>query len=251
MLSPQKEHKIFLIVWYVSHTSPYALDVVIGAQNHSMVVYMKLRIAIIVGLIAAFLIAPALAAERVSLDFPQTHENHKVTVTLEKVVEKDTSDVYPPQNFPPSLYKFVTLHYSLYNPTDSEIRYDFNISIMDQNGHVFEATNFLIAERVPAHGSLQNRYKEYAIYRNSTQYQFVWHDKEKEAPWNYFTTYINVSFAEPTPEPTVIATPYVTAKPSPTPEPVGKCLPFLPLGMVVGGFGGLGLLSRKYLNNRR
>lgn len=216
---------------------------------------MKLRMMLIVGLLIASLIVPALAAERTSEGFPETFSgNHKVTVTYEKVVEKDTSDIYPPQNYPPVDYKFVTLYYSLYNPTDSDIKYEFNVDVQDQNGIVFKGENFNIWELVPSKGSLLNRYKEYAIYRNSTQYQFVWHDKGIDAPWLDTTTYVNVTFPEPTPEPanTISASAQPTATPAPTQVPITqRCLPFLPLGIVIGGFGGIGLVSKNFLKNRR
>ena len=54
--------------------------------------------------------------------------------------------------------------------------------IEDQNGNYFAGENYLIAETVPANGNLLNRYKEFAIYRNSTDYYFVWQDKQSESP---------------------------------------------------------------------
>ena len=75
------------------------------------------------------------------------------------------------------------LYYSFYNPTSSDIRYEFNIDIEDQNGNIFAGENFLVAETVPANSNLHGRYKEFAIYRNSTNYYFVWHDKQVDSPW--------------------------------------------------------------------
>ena len=139
---------------------------------------MKFRVMLIVGLLVACLIAPVLA-DRV--DIMDTTFKHKVDVTFEKVVERSTSDIYPPQNYPPTEYKFVTLYYSFYNPTGTDIKYEFNIDIEDQNGNVFKSENFQLWELVPANSNLLNRYKEFAIYRNSTDYYFVWHDKESRA----------------------------------------------------------------------
>lgn len=215
---------------------------------------MKFRIIFIVALLIAGLIVPAFAAERLSQDFPMTFNNHKVTVVFDKVYESDTSDIYPPQNYPPSEYKFVTLDYSLYNPTSSDIRYEFNISIEDQNGNTFSGENFEVAETVPANGNLLGRYKEFAIYRNSTNYHFVWIDKQVDSPWLPWISTVNITYPMPTPEPAESAT--ATAQATPTPTPVSgsttqHCLPFLPLGAVIGGFGGMGILSKKYLNHRR
>ncbi len=210
---------------------------------------MKLRIMLIVGLLVACLIAPVLA-DRV--DIMDTTFKHKVDVKFEKVVEKDTSDIFPPQNFPPNEYKFVTLYYSFYNPTGSDIRYEFNISIKDQNGNIFTGENFLVAETVPANGNLLGRYKEFAIYRNSTDYNFIWIDKKTDAPWQEETQTVPITYPEPTPEPAESVT--TTAQATPTAVPgsgTQHCLPFLPLGVVIGGFGGMGILSKRYLNQRR
>ncbi len=212
---------------------------------------MKLRIMLIVGLLVACLIAPVLA-DRV--DVMDTTFKHKVDVKFEKVVERGTSDIYPPQNYPPTEYKFVTLYYSFYNPTSIDARYDFNIDIEDQNGNIFKGENYIVAENVPANGNLLNRYKEYAIYRNSTDYYFVWHDKQIDAPWLDTTTPVNITYPEPTPEPAGSVTATAQATPTPTPgngSVTQHCLPFLPLGAVIGGFGGMGILSKRYLNQRR
>lgn len=211
---------------------------------------MKLRVMLIMGLLVASLIAPVLA-DRV--DVMDTTYNHKVNVRFEKIVERGTSDIYPPQNYPPTEYKFVTLYYSFYNPTSTDLRYDFNIDIKDQNGNVFTGENYIVAETVPANGNLLNRYKEYAIYRNSTDYYFVWQDKQVDSPWLETTSTINITYPQPTPEPTAATTPTAQATPTAVPNtPITQhCLPFLPLGAVIGGFGGMGFLSKRYLNQRR
>jgi hypothetical protein len=211
---------------------------------------MKYRVMLIMGLLIACLIAPVLA-DRV--DVMDTTYNHKVQVRFDKVVEKSTSDIYPPQNYPPTDYKFVTLYYSFYNPTSSDVRYEFNIMIEDQNGNYFAGENYLIAETVPANGNLLNRYKEYAIYRNSTDYYFVWQDKQSESPWLVQNQTVPITYPAPTPEPTEAVT--ATAQTTPTTSPnvpiTNRCLPFLPIGAVIGGFGGMGILSKRFLNQRR
>ena len=82
---------------------------------------MKCRIMLIMGLLIACLIAPVLA-DRV--DIIDTTYDHKVQVQFNKVVEKSTSEIYPPQNYPLTDYKFVTFYYTLYDPTSNDIRYD-------------------------------------------------------------------------------------------------------------------------------
>lgn len=211
---------------------------------------MKLRIMLIVGLLVGCLIVPVLA-DRV--DIMDTTFKHKVDVKFEKVVERSTSDIYPPQNYPPTEYKFVTLYYSFYNPTSSDLRYEFNVVIEDQNGNFFAGENYLIAETVPANGNLLGRYKEFAIYANSTDYYFVWQDKQTDAPWLVQNQTVPITYPAPTPEPTesITATAQATATAVPNVPITQRCLPFLPLGIVVGGFGGMGVLSKKLLSQRR
>ncbi|WP_254591215.1 hypothetical protein [Methanocella conradii] len=172
-----------------------------------------------------------------------------VLVHFEKAVESDTSDVFSPVNFPSDQYKYVTVYYSLYNPSDKDVEYEFNVSIRDQANRYFYADEFILAEKVPAHGSLQNRVKHFAVYRNSTSLQLVWTDKEVNPPWDHYDTFIDLKFQDATPTPTPTPTP--TSTPTPTPSnPAGQCMPFLPVGLIIGGVGGAGLLINRH-NKRR
>ena len=217
---------------------------------HISVICMKYRVILIVGLLIICFIAPALADLTEPMDVMYS-ENRAVTVRFEQVVESNTSDVLSPFTYPPSQYEYITLYYSLYNPSDSDVSYDFDISIQDQANDLFPANDFILAETVPAHSSLQNRVKHFAVYKNSTSLEFVWTDKMPNPPWTDFITTIPINFAPPsppptpTPMPTLLPTPTPTPVPTPVPGPLSGCLPFMPIGAVIGGVGGMGLLTKK------
>jgi hypothetical protein len=207
---------------------------------------MKLRVILIIGLLTLAFVAPAMADRAYVMDATYA-EGRATSVHFEKVVETDKSDVFSPFNFPPEKYKFVTLYYSLYNPSDKDVNYEFNISIRDQADRYFYTDEFILAEKVPAGGMLSNRHKDFAVYRNSTNLQLVWYDKEPSPPWNHYYTYIPIELTDITPTPSATATPTSTPTPTPTPTPPAQgCLPYLPIGLIIGCIGGLGLLARKH-----
>ena len=119
-------------------------------------------------------------------------------------------------------------------------------------GNIFTGENFVVAETVPANNNLV-RSKEYAIYKNSTDYYFVWTDKQTDAPWLPWINTINITYPAPTPEPTDAITPTAQATPTTAPNvPItNRCLPFLPIGAVIGGFGGMRHFCRRAFLNRR
>ncbi len=211
-------------------------------------IHMKLRAIIIIGLMIC-LISPAFADRVCVLDAWYTEDQNgnprAVNVHLEKAVESDTSDKFSPANYPPDQYKFVTIYYSLYNPSDKDVYYEFNVSIRDSANRYFYTDEFILAEKVPAHGTLQNRVKRYAVYRNSTGLQLVWTDKEVNPPWYHYDTIIDLNFQDVTPTPA--PSPSVTPTPTPvSPGPAGQCSPFLPLGLIIGGIGCAGLAINRY-----
>ncbi len=208
--------------------------------------HLKLRAILIIGLLTLACVAPAAADREYIMDTTYA-EGRAVSIHFEKVVESDTSDVYSPFNFPPEKYKFVTLYYSLYNPSDTDKFYEFNISLRDQANRYFYTDEFIRGETVPAQKNLLRK-KSFAVYRNSTNLQFVWTDKQPNPPWERYDTYLSVEFADATPAPQV--TPTATPTPTPTPAPSGGCLPFLPIGLVITCLGGLGLLVKKHRDGR-
>lgn len=212
--------------------------------------HTKLRVILIIGLLALALAAPAMADREYVMDTTYS-QDRAVSVHFEKVVETDKSDVFSPFNFPPDKYRFVTLYYSLYNPFDRDVNYEFNISIRDQADRYFYTDEFILSEKVPAGGSLLNRHKDFAVYRNSTNLQLVWYDKEPNPPWDHYYTYIPIELTDITPTPSATPAPTLTPSPTPTPTPPARgCLPYLPIGLIIGCIGGLGLWARRHGSGR-
>jgi hypothetical protein len=217
---------------------------------HISVIYMKARVILITGLLVLCFIVPVIADQVEPIDIMYS-TNRSASVLIEKVVESNTSDVFSPFNYPSDQYNFISLYYALYNPSNTDAYYEFNISIKDQANNYYTANEFILGETVPAQSSLQNRVKNFAVYKNATFLEFVWSDKNPSPPWNRFITIIPIAFPSPTPMPTTVPTAMPTSTPSPTPtpspvqSPLGKCAPFLPIGAVIGGVGGMGLLTRR------
>lgn len=206
----------------------------------------------IFGLSVMIFITPALAADETYL-ISKIYEHNNIRIELDKVIVSDQPVGYSPMNFPPSEYRFVRLYYTLSNPTDTTTKYQFKMFVQDDRGREYKSDEFTLAEVMPA-GSRKNFVKEYAVYRNSTLVQLAWYDMDKET-LNDINTYIRFdSMATPTPEPTATPEPIVTIAPSEVPDTmpsVSKCLPMLPIAMVAGGFGGIGILIRRYLSRSR
>jgi hypothetical protein len=212
--------------------------------------YMKLGVILIIGLLTLAFVAPAMADRAFVMDRTVSEDlngNPRVlSVRFEKVVETDRSDAYSLINYPPEKYKFITLYYTLFNPSDKDVNYEFNVSIRDQADRYFYTDEFILGEKVPAGGSLA-RHKDFAIYRNSTNLQLVWYDKEPEPPWDHYYTYIPVEMTDITPTPSVTPKAAPTSTPTPTPTPPAQgCLPYLPIGLIIGCIGGLGLWARRH-----
>jgi hypothetical protein len=217
--------------------------------------HLKLRVILIIGLLTLGLAAPVMAYRDYPMDVTYSLDNHdnprKVGVHFQDVSENDYMDKYSPFNYPSEKYKFIVLNYSLINPSDNDVSYEFNVSIRDQANRYFYTDEFILSEKVPAHGSLQNRRKSFPVYRNSTNLQLVWTDKEVNPPWEHYDTIIDINFQDVTPMPSVTPTVTPTPTPTPTPKPPAQgCLPYLPIGLIIGCMGGLGLLARKHRNGR-
>ncbi len=216
--------------------------------------HLKLRVILTIGLITVLLAAPALAYRDYPMDVTYSLDNNgqprKAAVHFQDVSENDYMDKYSPFNYPPDQYKFIIVNYSLMNPSDSPVTYEFNISIRDQQNRYFTTDEFVLGETVPPHGNLVNRRKSFAVYRNSTNLQLVWTDKEINPPWTRYDTVFDLDFQDVTPTPAATPTSTPSPTPTPTPAPSGGCLPFLPIGLAIGCMGGLGLMAKKYNNGR-
>lgn len=217
--------------------------------------HMKLRVILIIGLLTLVLAAPAMAYRDYPMDVTYSRDNsgnpRAVGVHFQDVSENDYMDKFSPFNYPPEKYKFIVLNYSLINPSDKDVYYEFNVSIRDQANRYFYTDEFILSEKVPAYSDLQNRRKSFPVYKNSTNLQLVWTDKEVNPPWEHYDTLIDINFQDVTPTPS--ATPTATVEPTPTPTPPAPtqgCLPYLPIGLIIGCIGGLGLWARKYRTGR-
>ncbi len=209
---------------------------------------MKLRFIPIIGLLILAFVAPAMADRVDVMDTTVSQDQHgnprALSVRFEKVVETDTSDIYSPFNYPPEKYKFIRLYYTLFNPSDKDVDYEFNVSIRDMADRYFYTDEFILGEIVSAGGSLV-RHKDFAVYRNSTNLQLVWYDKEPNPPWDHYYTYIPIELTDITPTPSATQAPTSTPSPSSTAAPAWGCNPFLPIGLIIGCVCGLGLFARK------
>lgn len=224
---------------------------IISQGIHISVMHMKLRAILIIGLLACCLIAPAMADRVDYMDVTysedQNGEPRALSVHLDKIVESDTSDKFSPAKFPADKYKFIALYYRLINPSNKSVYYEFNVSLKDQANRYFYSDVAL--DTVPAEDHY-DRVMYFAVYRNSTNLQLVWTDKQVEPPWFHYETVIPIEFQDVTPTPSATATPTSTPTPTPTPAPSGSCLTFLPLGLLIGSVGCVGILSRKYISGR-
>jgi hypothetical protein len=214
--------------------------------------HMKLKVILIIGLFILCLSAPALADRVDYMDVTygedQNGNPRALNVHFDKVVESDTSDIFSPVNFPSDKYKFITLYFTLINPSDKAVRYEFNVSLRDQANRYFHTDP--VIDTVPAEQKY-NRVSYFAVYRNSTNLQIVWTDKEVNPPWFHYDTIIDINFQDITSTPSATVTPTPTATPTPTQAPSAHgCLPFLPIGLIIGCVGGLGLLAKHHRNGR-
>ena len=237
-------------------TVVYTKKAFISQGIHISVMLMKLRAILIIGLLAICMIAPAAAYRDYPMDVTYSQDNkgdpRAVAVHFQDVSENDYSDKFSPVKYPPDKYVFILVNYSLINPTDHDVTYEFNISLKDQANRYFYTDQFILGEIVPAQGSLQNRQKPFAVYRNSTNLQIIWTDKETDPPWFHYDTLIPIKFQGITSTPAATPTPTPAATPTPTPThaPAGGCFSFLTLGLLIGCIGCVGIISRKYLNGR-
>lgn len=217
---------------------------------------MKLKIVFIAVLLA--LIATPAIAEDITFFPSQTllKDDKGVVVELDRVVISDEPRGYSIFNYPPEQYQFYTLYYHLTNPTDALINYQFIVTVVDQDGRHYASEEFNLAEGVDS-GSRIPRTKEFAVYRNTTEAWLEWKHIDREL--NVYE-YTNINLTQeilPTATPVPTSTPYpvveptvtpgtVTATPAPTRGP-GACLPFLPAGILIGGFGLVGIMTRRSL----
>lgn len=220
---------------------------------------MKLRITIIAALIALVaLAAPAWAAEQTLYADPMKLTDDKgIVIEIDHVKVSDMPTGYSTFNYPPTEYKFYTLYYTLSNPTDERLRYQFLIHFVDDKGRSYTSEEFNLADWLNANSRTSLQPKEFAVYRNATGVHLEWTHINQY--WRNETV-TNITLVEAGTEtaaatPTAEATPQPTATPTPTPTPTPTsaskpCLPFLPMVVLAGGAGAAGVFVKRLTGRR-
>ncbi|OPY28560.1 MAG: hypothetical protein A4E28_01445 [Methanocella sp. PtaU1.Bin125] len=200
---------------------------------------MKVKILLTAALVALFATAPALAADQIYYADPMIlPDDSGIQIELNNIVASDEPLGSISWTYPPSQYRYYRLYYTLYNPTDHDIRYQFNINFVDSNGTVYTTEDNILAYGLGAGRRVSDYFKEYPIPRNATGLYLR---------WRHLNTYVNeyemtnIALqlqATPTPAPTATVQPTATPAPSPTPNPapVSGLLPLAALGMIACGF---------------
>ena len=210
------------------------------------------KIALATALLAFFVVAPALAQPYPSPDQtfylspPILKDDSGIQIELNSVVASDVPHGSYNFSFPPTQYRYYTVYYTKFNPTDHDIRYQFNITFVDRNGTVYETEDNILATGIGAGRRISDEPMEFVIPRNATGLYLRWY---------YINAYTNqhewknielvtepVATATPTPtaapsatvaSPTPTAAPGATATPKPT--PVDGLLPVLAIGIAGAG----------------
>ncbi|MCD1295728.1 hypothetical protein CUJ83_12035 [Methanocella sp. CWC-04] len=215
---------------------------------------MKSKIMLITALMVLCFVTPALGAEDNISYVNQVYENKGIQIHFDRIEVSDKPTGYSPINFPSSEYRFIKLYYSLYNPTNENVKYLLNVTIRDDDGKIYLSDEQTTSESIPPEQKYY-RLKEFAVSRNSSYYTLLWNYFDWDAFMDKSTEVYTIrpdATATPTPTPvaTVTATATPTPTPSPTPSPGTGCMPFLPLGLFIGGVGGMVLIGRNYIKNR-
>jgi len=204
------------------------------------VIRMKLNILLIATLLTLFAIAPALAAsDQIYYADPMIlRDDSGLQIELNNIVASDEAIGSIFWSYPSSQYKYYRLYYTLFNPTDHDIRYQFNITFVDSNGTVYVTEDNILAYGLGSGRRVSDYFKEYPIPRNATGLYMRWHHLNtyvNEYEWTNIALQTQVA-PTPTPVPTATAQPSATPAPSPSPTakpaPVNGLLPLAALGMI-------------------
>jgi hypothetical protein len=219
---------------------------------------MKLKILLIATLLALFAIAPALAAsdQTYYADPMILKDDSGIQIELNSIVASDEPYGSITYSYPSSQYKYYRVYYTLYNPTDHDIRFQFDLTFVDSNGTVFTTDDNILGYGLGAGRRVSDYFKEYPIPRNASGLYMRWHHLNTYVNEYEWTNIAIQSQPAPTPTavPTATAVPSATPVPSPTstakPTPVNGLLPLAALGMVVCGFCAVRVYS-DYIAKRR
>lgn len=193
-------------------------------------------------LLAFFVITPALA-EPDTTYYTQPailNDDNGLQIEINSVVASDLPKGSLLYTYPPDQYRYYTIYFTKYNPTDHDIRYQFNITFVDNNGTVYTSEDNILATSIGPGRRISDEPKEYPVARNATGLYLRWY---------HLNTYLNQyewkkinltqeAPATPTPTPAATGTPTPAASPTATakPTPVDGLLPVLAIGLVAGGF---------------
>jgi hypothetical protein len=215
---------------------------------------MLRKIALAATLLAFLLIAPACAATITTYYMTPAilSDDTGLQIELRDVTVNDQPLGSWIFQYPPSEYRYYVLYYTLYNPTSSDIRFQFQINFIDENGTIYETEDNTLATGVGAGKRVSDEIKEYPIPKNAKGLHlrwrhldtfindYVWTDINLSTHQSVTATPTGAPSSAATATPTQAASPSATAKPSPT----SGLLPLLAIGIVAGGFV-LARLTRK------
>jgi hypothetical protein len=206
------------------------------------VIHVLRKLALAAVLLVFFMVAPALAEPDTTYYTNPSilKDDSGIQIELSEIVASDLPKGSIIFTYPPSEYRYYVLYYTLYNPTDQDIRYQFNITFMDSNGTSYTTEDNTLATSIGAGRRISDEIKEFPVPRNATGLHLRWYFINKdlnEREWRDINiTEQAVATPTPTPVPTATATPTPAASPTATPTPADGFLPLLAIGLVASGF---------------
>ncbi len=210
------------------------------------VIHMLRKIALAGILLAFFVIAPALAAPDTTYYAQPAilNDDSGIQIEINNIVARDLPLGSLEGTYPPDQYRYYTVYYTKYNPTDHDIRYQLNFTFVDDNGSVYTTENNFLAAGIGAGRRISDEPMEFAVARNATGLKLKWthiNTHLNEYEWNLINvTTQPAATPTPTPAPTTAATPTATPTAVPTatakPAPADGFLPLLAISLVASGF---------------
>jgi hypothetical protein len=196
-------------------------------------------------LLAFFVIAPALAGPDTTYYTQPAflNDDSGLQIEINSIVASDLPRGSLLFTYPPEQYRYYTIYFTRYNPTNHDIRYQFNITFVDSNGTVYTSEDNILATGIGAGMRVSDEPKEYPVARNATGLYLRWYHLNaylNEYEWTNIALETQpVATPTPTPAPTstVNGTPTPAASPTATakPTPADGLLPLLAIGLVASG----------------
>jgi|AGTN01.1.fsa_nt_gi hypothetical protein len=201
-----------------------------------------LRKFVLAAILLAFLvIVPALAepdtiyhTEPVSLS-----DDSGLKIYLSEVIASDTPIGSYGAWYPSSEYRYYVVNYMVENPTESAIRWQYDIRFVDSNGTEYTPVDVMTGSTTPAgFKSTRSQPVEYAIPRTASDLYIRWYHIDTGMNIKVFQKIdLNeLPATTPTPTPSPEATPTPTAIPTATPAPADGFLPVLAIGIIASSF---------------